>query len=426
MIDHDAKPGPLTRCQITGADDLELVIDLGHQPPCDSLLTKEQLNEPETTYPLRLMFSPSSGLAQLDYVVPGDVIYPPTYPYRSGISKPLADYQRAFADGVVRDFGLDDKSFVVDIGSNDGTLLTGFQRHGCSVLGVEPTEVALIARSENSVPTLNKFFTEAEANEIVTVDYGQADLITLTNAFAHMADLGEVMRGIDRLLAPNGVLIIECHYLLDVLQKTQFDTIYHEHIRTYSLKALTLLFPQYGMEVFDVARASRYGGNIRVYVQRNDRGPISQKVGKLLAEEQAAGLYEMSSWVAFRKRVEAERKNFMHWLTTLNDLGEKVVGCSAPGRASTLLNYYGVTPELMPYTGELSTSLKLGKYLPGCHIPVVDNKRLVDDKPDAIVLLAWHYADPIMARLYREGVRATMVKPLPNFDVVLDPQSQAA
>lgn len=425
MIDHDAKPGPLTRCQITGADDLELVIDLGHQPPCDSLLTKEQLNKPETHYPLRLMFSPSSGLAQLDYVVPGNVIYPPSYPYRSGISKPLADYQKAFADGVVRDFGLNEKSLVVDIGSNDGTLLTGFQRHGCLVIGVEPTDVAKIAREENRVPTVSAFFNEKLASD---KNFWQqdADLITLTNAFAHMADLGEVMRGIDRLLAPNGVLIIECHYLLDVLQKTQFDTIYHEHIRTYSLKALNLLFPQYGMEVFDVARATRYGGNIRVYVQRAGRGPISSNVGRLLAEEQAAGLYEMKTWEQFRCRVQTRRSEFMNWLMMECDLGHTVAGCSAPGRAATLLNYYGVTREMMPYTGELSTSLKLGKYLPGCHIPVVDNKRLTEDAPDSIVLLAWHYAEPIIARLCSEGVRSTMVTPLPKFDVVFDPQSQAA
>lgn len=424
-IDHDAAPGPLTRCQITGSEHLELIIDLGHQAPCDALLTAEQLNQPETTYPLRLMFCPESGLAQLDHVVDGSIIYPPTYPYRSGISKPLFDYQRAFADSVVRDFAIAPRALVVDIGSNDGTLLTGFKRHDCVVLGVEPTDVARIAEEENDVSTFRAFFTEETARHIV-MEEGHAKVITLTNAFAHMADLGEVMRGIVALLADDGVLIVECHYLLDVLQKNQFDTVYHEHIRTYSLKSLNLLFPQYGLEVMDVERGERYGGNLRVYVQRAGRAPVSSRVGQLLAEEQRAGLHNMVAWEHWRGRVETRRREFMNWLHWMGARGKLVVGCSAPGRASTLLNYYGVTRDMVPWIGELSTSLKLGKFLPGCHIPVVDNKRLREEQPQAVILLAWHYAEPIVQRLYAEGLRSTLVQPLPDFRIVHDAQSAAA
>jgi len=216
LVEHDVPPGPLSRCQITGSENLNLIIDLGHQPPCNALLTQELLREPEISYPLRVFHCPDSGLAQLDYVVDGSVVYPPSYPYRSGISAPLAVYQRAFADGIVARFAPATGSLCVDIGSNDGTLLTGFKRHVLRALGVEPTNVANIARTENDIETIQSFFTEALAADIVR-DYGHAKIVTMTNVFAHMAALGEVMRGLVRLLDRDGIFITESHYLLDIL-----------------------------------------------------------------------------------------------------------------------------------------------------------------------------------------------------------------
>jgi len=417
MIDHDAKPGKLDRCQITGSSDLNLVIDLGHQPPCDSLLTADMLDQAEKTYPLRLMHCPESGLAQLDYVVDGSEIYYPDYPYRSGISRPLEVYQRAFADRIVERFGIASGTLCVDIGSNDGTLLTGFKRHGCHALGVEPTNIAQIARTENGIETIQQFFTEAVARDIVK-DYGHARIVTMTNVFAHMAPLGEVMRGLVHLLGPDGVFITESHYLLDVLEKNQFDTIYHEHIRTYSLKSLVVLFSYYGLEVFDVERAERYGGNIRAYVARKGLHPVAPAVGELLALEDRAGLHTREAWDKFRGRVHANRDKFMEFLYRAHREGKRIVGNSCPGRAATLLNFYGVTPDVMPYLAELPTSLKLGHYLPGKHIPIVNNRRVVDEQPDYLVLLAWHYTDPIVRRVRAEGVRSTLVAPLPEFTIL--------
>ena len=417
MIDQDVKPGRLDRCQITGSSELNLVIDLGHQPPCDSLLTAEMLNQPEKTYPLRLMHCPESGLAQLDYVVDGSEIYYPDYPYRSGISRPLEVYQRAFADGIVKRFAISPGALCVDIGSNDGTLLTGFKRHGCRALGVEPTNIARIARSENDIETIQQFFTEALARDIVR-DYGRARVITMTNVFAHMASLGEVMRGLVQLLDSDGVFVTESHYLLDVLEKNQFDTIYHEHIRTYSLKSLLRLFSDYGMEVFDVERAERYGGNIRAYVARKGLHPVSAAVGELRALEDRVGLHTREAWNQFRGRVLDNRDRFMEFMHQARRQGRRLIGNSCPGRASTLLNFYGVTPDLMPYIGELPTSLKLGLYLPGKHIPVVKNTRIVEEQPDYLVLLSWHYMEPIVQRVRSEGVKSQLVMPLPEFKML--------
>ena len=415
--DHDVAPGPLTRCQISGSSDLELIIDLGCQPLCNSLLTREQLAQPETYYPLRFFLCPESGLAQLDYVVDGSVVYHPDYPYRSGITKELEVYQRAFAEGIVRELGVPRGSLCVDIGSNDGTLLTGFKLQGMQALGIEPTNIAKIARDENGIETLQSFFTESLARDIVR-DYGKAKVITATNVFAHMAPLGEVVRGIRALLDDDGIFVTESHYLLDVIEKGQFDTVYHEHIRTYSLKSLVTLFSYYGMEVFDVRRADRYGGNIRAYVARKGTRPIAPAVPALLALEVERGLFDPKTYVRFRSRVQDSRDMLMTLAYRAHQSGLAFVGNSCPARCSTLINYYGVTRDLMPLIAEQPTSLKLGLYLPGKHIPVVDNRVLLEEQPDYVVLLAWHYATPIAEQLRARGLKSKLVVPLPDMHIV--------
>jgi hypothetical protein len=415
--DHDAPAGPLSRCQITGSSNLELVIDLDCQPLCDSLLRADQLREPELHYPLRLNVCPESGLAQIDYIVDGKVVYHPGYPYRSGISRELEVYQRAFAQEIVSELGIPPQSLCIDVGSNDGTLLSGFKQLGMRALGVEPTNIAQIARSENGIETIQSFFGEALAKDIAR-DYGRARIITTTNVFAHMASLGEVMRGICRLLDDDGIFITESHYLLDVIEKTQFDTIYHEHIRTYSLKSLVILFGYYGLEVFDVHRAERYGGNIRAYVARKGVRPIARAVAETLELERRSGLFEPETYRQFRLRVSECRDRLMTRAYDARRSGRQFVGNSCPGRCSTLLNYYGMTRDLMPYLAEQPTSLKLGLYLPGMHIPVVLNQRLIEEQPDEVVLLAWHYAKPIAEQLRARGLKSTFITPLPTVQVL--------
>lgn len=410
----DAPPGFLNRCQISGSTDLDIVLDLGSQPLCDSLLTKHQLNEPEISYPLRLNICSFSGLAQLDYVVDGSIVYFPEYPYRSGITKELATYQRSFAVGVQQKLGLEKHSLCVDIGSNDGTLLTGFKRLGMRTLGIEPTNIARIAEKENNVETIQEFFDEHLANNIV-VDYGNAKVITMTNVFAHMANLGEVMRGICRLLDEDGVFISESHYLMDIIEKTQFDSIYHEHIRTYTLKSLVFLCQCFNLEVFDVERATRYGGNIRVYIGRKGKREVTARVGELLSLEIEKGLFQARTFANFRSRVYKARDDLMSFAYQARRIGVGFVGNSCPGRCVPLLNFFGMTPDLMPYVAEQPTSLKLGKYLPGRHIPIVDNKRLIEDQPEYVVLLAWHYAQPIAEQLRARGLKSKFIVPLPEF-----------
>lgn len=413
---HDIASGPVTSCQICGSKNLELVIDLGHQPLCDSLPSAAQLNAPEKTFPLRQMWCRDCSLSQLDYVVPGDEVYHPEYPYRSGITKELAVYQAALAQEAISELGLAKDSLIVDIGSNDGTLLGGFKTRGMRVVGVEPTNISKIAR-EAGIETVQAFFDEETAKRIVE-SHGKAKLVTATNVFAHMATLGKFVRGLGTLLADDGTFVLENHYLLEVMKTGQFDTIYHEHLRTYSLKSIVKLFEFYDFTVVDARHVSRYGGNIRVYVAKGRGRKVKDSVRAMLAEEDAFGLSRSETYAAFRKLAEKAKFDLLELALKCRREGLSFVGNSCPGRCSTLLNYAGIDRTMMPYICEQPTSLKLGLHLPGKHIPVVNNQRLIDEQPDYVVLLAWHYAEPIAEQLRARGLKSKLVVPLPELKIL--------
>ncbi len=416
LHNHDLGVGPVDYCQVCGSKNLELVIDLGHQPLCDTLLTRAKLNEAEKTYPLRLFRCLDCSLAQIDYVVDGAEVYHPEYPYKSGVTKELVEYQQESSADTVRDFAIEPGTLVVDIGSNDGTLLKGFKKAGMNVLGVEPTNIAKYA-NEDGIETLQNFFTEAVADEIVK-DKGHAGVVSSTNMFAHMASLGEVIRGIERLLEDGGIFVCEIHYLLEIIRGGQFDTIYHEHLRSYSLKSLITLLESYSFTVVDARQVNRYGGSLRVYAAKGKGHPPRDSVAQLLEKERQFGLYEGRVYDTFRDNAVRAKYEFLELALGAKDRGETFVGNSCPGRCSTLLNYYGITSDLMPYIAEQPASLKLDHYLPGKHIPIVENSTLIKEQPDYVVLLAWHYAEPIIAELRERGLKSKLVIPLPELTII--------
>lgn len=415
-INHDVKPGKLDYCQITGSKKLFEAIDLGFQPPCSALLTEETLREPETYYPLRLMICPESGLGQLDYVVEGKILFPTDYSYRPGISAPIRDHLEQIANETIGNAKLKPKSLCVDIGSNDGTLLSYFKKGGMKVQGVEPTNMAKTARKENGVPTIQSFFTEKVAKEIVKKS-GKAKVVTFTNVFAHMASLGEVMRGVSRLLDKDGVVMSESQYLLDVFEGYQFDQIYHDHVRIYSLKSLVKLFSYYGMEVFDAKRVMTREGSIRVYACRKGRYPIKPSVKEQLATEERVGLFKESGWAKFREGVSKAREQFLELANKAKKEGVKFVADSCPTRGVVLVNYYGLDKTLLPYIAQLPGTEKVGKYMPGTHTPIVSNEILLKEKPEYIFILAWHYADYIIKNWRAKGLKSKFVVPLPHFRI---------
>ena len=414
--DHNIASGPIHSCQVCGSEDLELVIDLGHQPLCDTLLTKEQLQLPETSYPLRQLWCKSCTLSQLDYCVPGEVVYHSNYPYKSGVTAELVEYQDQLAADIIKAVDLQKNQLVVDMGSNDGTLLSGFQKRGLKVLGVEPTNIAKLA-NEAGIETLQTPFHQKVAQQIVA-DYGKAQLVTATNVFAHMANLRDIMEGLEILVADKGYFVFENHYLTAIMEKLQFDSIYHEHLRSYSLLSIVKLFEYYDFTVIDAQKVSRYGGNIRCIVAKGKNHTAQASVGEMIKEEEKLGFKDPAYYKLFQKKSIALKNNLLSLIVDLNRKGHSVVGNSCPGRSSTLLNYAGIGIDLMPYIAEQPASLKLGKYLPGKHIPIVNNQRLFDEQPDYVVLLAWHYGESITKQLRARGLKSKLIMPMPEVKIL--------
>lgn len=415
---HDVTVGKLDRCQITGSKNLFEAIDLGFQPSAGALLTEAGLRQPETQYPLRLMICPESGLGQLDYVVDSKLLFPATnYVYQTGISQPLKEHLKLLTENITKDLNLPKGSFCIDVGSNDGTLLTFFRDQGMKTLGVEPTNMADLARKQNKISTIKAFFNEAVAKNVFK-KFGKAKIITFTNVFAHIANLGEVMRGLSRLLDEDGAIVTESQYLLEVFEGNQFDQIYHEHIRIYSLKSLVKLFRYYGMEVFDAYRVKTREGSIKVYAGWKGKHPLSPNVKKILLSEEKAGLFKPSSWEKFRKNVSESKYQFLELAYKAKSQGLKIVADSCPTRGVVVMNYFGLNTDLLPYISQIPGTEKVGKYMAGTHNPIVSNEILLKDKPDYVLILAWHFADFIIKNWKSMGLKAKFIVPLPKFRVI--------
>ncbi len=416
MPDHDLVNGHIERCQVCGGSNLHHHLDLGHQPPCDSLLWPQELNGMEKFYPLRFLVCGDCSLAQIDYVVPPDELFFPDYPYRSGITPTLVEKLSQTAVSTLARFPLESESLVIDIGSNDGTVLAGFKRHGMQVLGVEATNIAGIA-NENGIETIQDFFCDRVANQILE-SHGSASVITATNVFAHVAALGEIMRGVKKVLRDGGVFVTESHYIVDLLETVQYDSIYHEHLRYYSLKSLIHLFDSYDFTVTGVERIGNYGGSIRVFAVKGRGHPVGDSVAELLQLEEVTGIYGQKVFADFAARARQVRDDLLRLVLEIKDRGERVVGIGCPGRASTLVNYTGLDRSLMPYIAEQSTSLKLGLFLPGKHIPICDEKQMFEEQPEYAIMLSWHYAEPIVAKLRQRGLKSKIILPLPAVRVI--------
>jgi hypothetical protein len=406
--------GRITNCQGCGAESLEPVLDLGHHAPCDSLLTDAMLHEPELTFPLVFCRCTSCGLAQLDYAPDPELVFFPEYPYRTAMTALLKTHFRSLTRAVTARLGLGADDLAIDIGSNDGTLLQGFQEEGVRVLGVEPTNIADIA-VENGVPTVKAYFSDEVAAEIVS-EHGPASVVTGTNMFAHVNNLFPELRGVARLIGDEGAFVSESHYLLNLIEELQYDTIYHEHLRFYSLKPMLQIFERAGFSIFDVERVPTHGGSIRVWADRGAR-EVSPRVAELVAREEEHGLYERETYDRFRDRIQDGKRKLLELLVAARKEGP-IVGIGAPGRASTLLAYTGITRELVDSICELTGSLKIGQYTPGTHIPIVDEETLYERQPANALVLSWHIGDAIVPKIRERGYRGKFIVPLPEPRVV--------
>lgn len=392
----------LKTCRICHGSSFQQYLDLGFTPPADSFLGKQGLRQPEVYYPLEVYLCLDCGISQLGYTVPPDILYQHDYPYESSTTHAGRTHFFNFAASVVDRFKLGSKNLVVDVGSNVGVLLDGFRTKGCRILGIEPSaNIAAIAVG-HGIETINDFISPKLVSQIVD-DYGRASVVTATNVFAHIDDLDDFLEAVDLLLDDQGVLIIEAPHFLKLIQNLEYDTIYHEHLLYVSVKPLNRLFSRFGYEVIDVEEVGIHGGSIRIYVSRAGRYQPTVAISKMIAAEESSGIFDYERLTKFSNDVASHRLKLTTLLNSLKAKGSTLVGVSAPAKGMTLLNFCRIGPELLDFVTEKSR-LKIGRYTPGMHIPVLPDGALLERSPDYALLLAWNFADEIMKNLreYRD------------------------
>jgi len=401
----------MARCRVCQRETVERFLSLGPTPLANRFLTREQLEETEPSFPLDVYFCHTCGLVQLVDVVPPEVLFH-DYPYLTGVSSPMRTHFAALAEEVAHEYHVGPGSLVVDIGSNDGTLLSGFRRFGPKILGIEPAANVAATANAAGIQTINQFFGPAVAEEIARTR-GPAQVVLATNVFAHVHDLDQFLKGVSVLLSAEGALVIEVPYLVDMLNETEFDTIYHEHLSYFAVRPMVELFSRYGMGIVGVKRVPVHGGSIRVAVQKS-RAAQAPVVAEMLNEEAERGLGSMRPYRNFAERVHVIRGELVDLLRSLKTRGKRTVGYGAPAKGNTLLNFCKIGPDLLEYLVD-ATPAKQGRFSPGMHIPVVADTRLRADQPDYALLLAWNYADEIVKKegTYRER-GGKFITPIPR------------
>src|SRR6266513_1168499 len=384
-------------CRMCGSTNLHEFLDLGFTPPADQFKRKDQLREPDIYYPLRVVMCDDCGLAQLSYVVSPEVLYRNDYPYESSTTKTGRQNWAQFAEDVAKRFKLDATDLAVDIGSNVGVLLAAFRSNGLRVQGVDPAANIVLIAQQNGIDTICDFFNEDTALQIMR-DKGSASVITATNVFAHVHDLDDFMRSIKSLLRERGVFIFEAPYFVNLLKQGEYDTIYHEHLSYLSVKPLVPFFNKHEMEVFDIEQNDIHGGSFRVFVAHKGQWPVSKTVGTLIQEEIDQGIHTRQVLERFALAVKKNKKDLVWLLQSLKHEGKRVVAVSAPAKGMTLLNYCGIDKDVLDFVTEKSR-LKVGRFTPGAHIPVVPDSELLSQQPDYALLLAWNFAEEIMRNL---------------------------
>ena len=403
---------PIDCCQVCNSKRLNSVLFVGYIPPVNTMPVVGSVPVEEPAYPLEMLRCSNCGLVQIGLEVAPEVLFPESYPYLSGSTRIL---RSNFADLCVESAGLlrlaKDK-LVIDIGSNDGTLLANFHEAGYPVLGIEPSQAADVAMSRG-INTLKAYFNRVIARKIAS-EHGKAQLITAANVFAHIGDIHSVVDGIVDLLDENGVFVSESHYLLDLVETIQYDTIYHEHLRYYSLGSLQYLLAMHELEVFHIKRIPTHGGSIRVYSARKGQREILPSVKDQLTEEARRGLTDGSGLKDFRQRVIRSKNDLYELIAPLKRAGARIFGIGAPSRASTLINYVGINDGILDAVMEVSSSYKLNKYVPGTRIPVLDESLLFKDQPEYALLLSWHIAEELAVNLRKGGYKGKFITPLPE------------
>jgi hypothetical protein len=407
----------MTTCRLCGSSNTASVVDLGATPPCERFLTAGQLDEAEATYPLHLKVCTDCWLAQIPPLIDPDDTFT-EYAYFSSFSTSWVEHAKRFVDGAVERLGLGEKSFVVEVASNDGYLLKHVVEHGIRCLGVEPSVNVGQAARDAGVPTLTAFLSE-ETGKQVREEHGPADLVAANNVYAHIPDVLGFTKGLRALVADDGWVSIEVQHLLTLIEKNQYDTIYHEHFQYYTVESARRALATGGLAVVDVELLPTHGGSIRLWARPVEvAGGPSARMTDVLAAEKAAGLHELSGYTEFAERVTRVRLDLLKFLIEARENGKTVAGYGAPGKGNTLLNHCGIRTDLLPYTVDRNP-YKHGRFTPGTRIPVLPPERIEADRPDYVLVLPWNLREELTGQLAYVGKwGGKLVFPIPRLEIV--------
>jgi SAM-dependent methyltransferase len=390
------------------------MLSLGYIPPVNHVIKITERLSQQITYPAELLYCGVCQLVQLGLVVDKEILFPPQYPYTSSTTRVLRDNFAELYKEVLEVVGLMQSDLIIDIGCNDGNLLSNFQE-GHRVLGVTPEDIGKVAR-ERGIQTELAYFDFSVAQKILK-KYGRAKIVTATNVFAHIDNVKDALNSIKHLLQSDGVFITESHYLLPLIQENQYDTIYHEHLRYYSVQSLQALLGRANLEVFHVKEIPSHGGSIRVYAASPGSYRVRETVSRQIEKEHDI-LTEEELFLKFPKRVATLKQDLLRILGEIKQSGASIAAIGAPSRGTTLANYVGLDHQTIDYVCEVAGSQKIGTFLPGTKIPIVDETVLFEREPEFALLLSWHISEELIPIMRGRGFTGKLIVPLPDISIV--------
>lgn len=394
------------------------VLDLGTSPPANAYLRLEDLNKPERWYPLRLLLCDGCGLVQTEDFLERETLFTPDYAYFSSYSSTWLKHAKKLFEMAKERFELCNKSFVLEVASNDGYLLQYVKSAGIPCLGIEPTLATAEVAQSKGIETIVDFFGFELACKLRSSGI-KADLIFAINVLAHVPDINDFVKGFKEILKPQGVVIFEFQYLVPLVKNCFFDTVYHEHYSYLSLKTVAEILEKYGLSVFDVELLSTQGGSLRVYAQREDTGKreVTERVKEMLLEEEKLGVHRREFYAHLQMRAERVKDEALQFLIQAKKEGKRVVGYGAPAKGNTFLNFAGVKRDLLSFVVD-ANPFKQGKFLPGSRIPIYPPDKLKEAKADYVVILPWNIKEEIIALLTERYALDTFVTFLPTLEVL--------
>ena len=373
----------------------EPFLSLGKMPLANAYVRPEKTDSPEPSFPLAVAYCPVCHLVQLTDIVPPEEMFS-EYLYFSSFSDSFLAHARGMAHELIKRFHLDTENLVLEIGSNDGYLLQHFHKRGIRSLGVEPAKNIAAEAQRRGIPTLNRFFGTAAVKEILQI-FGKADLIIGNNVLAHIPGINEFLLAVKACLRPSGIVVFEFPHLKELLDKTEFDTIYHEHVFYLSVSALIVLAERAGLQLFDVTRHRVHGGTLLVFLQKGQTQPVTSNVATMVAGEVVAGLTSPERYASFSREVASLKQQLLSMLHGLKASGKRIAGYGAPAKGNILLNYCGIGPDLLEFTVDRSPH-KQGLFTPGSRLPIRDPAFLVKEVPDYTLILPWNLAGEIISQ----------------------------